>query len=201
MANTAGSYTINGVTYPSQYSYRKALAESKGYASVRAFREDRAAEVAVSRLSRGEQAARLRALEAVSRMRAGDTLGEAARAAHTTPQSLRKYAGAALTKSGGRTVARESDTLLRPMWVPFPDGTQVVDIRNSADATLLAKYWNAVDDYRRTGDISVMQPFEGKQITARGQKITLPTDRRTLERLELAGELDIEDLYFRDVRG
>lgn len=201
MARTAGAYAINGVSYPSQYAYRKALAENKGYASVRAFHTDRAAEVAISRLSRGEQAARLRALEAISRMRAGDTLGEAARSAHTTPQSVRKYAGTALSKSGGRTVARETDTLLRPLWVPFPDGVQVVDIRSSADATTLSRYWAAIENYRRTGDLSVMRPFEGKQITARGQKVTLPTDRQTLERLEMAGELDIEDLYSRDMRG
>jgi len=192
-------YTVGDVDYPSRYAYDKARALSSGYTSVRQFRADRAAEVAIERLSSAGRHARDRALEVVSRMREGKSLTDAARDAGTTVKSVLRYAGTAISKEHGRYAVRAEDTLTRRLLVPYADGPQFETIRNSKDATLLSRYWSAVKEWRSTGDDSLLKPFEGKTITVKGQKVTLVTNSEDLAILERGGELDFPDLYERSL--
>ncbi len=71
-------------------------------------------------------------------------------------------------------------------------------VRNSQQATLLGKYWAAVQNYLATGEASGIERFQGRSITdAGGSKIPLVTDPQELNRLGSAGVLSFESLYSR----
>lgn len=142
------------------------------------------------------QLARERALEALSWMRShGLSLAHAAREAHTTPRTVRKYAGHVLLTQHRRFAARPFDRLARRLRFLTPRGITEVTVRNSRTASRIAAYWSAVDHYLKTGDASRLRPFRGKSV--RFEKLGHPfvTDPRTLSRLANAGETAFEDLY------
>ena len=67
-----------------------------------------------------------------------------------------------------------------------------------ADASVIGKYWNAVDLYLNTGDDSALDAFQGKYIIdADGGRFFLMTNIRELDRLGSAGNLSFESLYAR----
>ena len=142
------------------------------------------------------QLARERALDVLSRMRReGRSLTRAAREAETTPRTVRKYVGRALTERRGHPVAKPFDRLLRRMRFLTPRGITELTTRNSRTASRIADHWAAVDHYLKTGDASWLRPFRGKAV--RAEKVGRPfiTDPRTLSRLAAAGEVAFEDLY------
>jgi hypothetical protein len=67
----------------------------------------------LSELPRSERETRRRSLDAVGRVRNGVPLERAAREAGTTPDAVRRYAGPALEKQGGRWAAKPIDRLAR----------------------------------------------------------------------------------------
>jgi hypothetical protein len=82
----------------------------------------------------------------------------------------------------------------RPLRVLTPYGAITLDIRNSRSASLLGRYWNAVDQ-ALLGRPAMLREFRGKVI--RVDKVAYPyvTDLHTLRRLAQAGEVQFEDLY------
>ena len=70
-----------------------------------------------------------------------------------------------------------------------------LDIADSRAAARLAKYWNAVHHYLKTGDDGPLGPFQGKGIRIGGEFFQFTTDLATLERLARAGEIQFEDIY------
>ncbi|HEY6369425.1 MAG TPA: hypothetical protein VIX37_02510 [Candidatus Sulfotelmatobacter sp.] len=69
---------------------------------------------------------------------------------------------------------------------------------DSRQATVIGKYWNAVDLYLSTGDESALHDFQGKYIIdADRKRFPLMTDVRELDRLGSAGNLSFESLYAR----
>jgi hypothetical protein len=197
---TPKSGAAAGITFTSERQYRNALARSKGYGSwgkqqqeartIRS-RED------VPSLRKSERDARSRSLDAVSRMRSeGLSLSQAARAAGTTSNAVRRYAGSALTQTpGGRFTVKASDRLVRPMRVPTPDGPITLDVRDSRSAALLARYWSAVGHYLSTGQTDGLQRLRGRSVTVNRQKYGLITDPSELDRLGDTGELAFDDIY------
>lgn len=193
-------YSIAGREYPSQYAYRKALAQSKGFAGVSAYQTNRTAERTLEKLSGSGKRAYHRALEAVQKARTqGLSLSQAAKQSGTTVKSVQKYANSALTKQGNTYQVKEHDFLARQMRLVTPDGVERVLIRDSREASLLGRYYNALQKFQETGDASVLKAFEGKTVTVRGEKVTLVTDPSTLNNLSRAGELDIPDVYERSL--
>ena len=87
------------------------------------------------------------------------------------------------------------DRMRRPMKVLTLAGTITFDIRSSRSASRLARYWNAVRTYLRTGRTAQLREFRGQVL--RVDKLAFPfiTDLRTLERLAHAGEFTFEELY------
>jgi len=82
--------------------------------------------------------------------------------------------------------------------VPTVDGTREVALRDSRQASILGRYWDAVQRYLQTGDASAIQKFQGKRITAGNRaRIPLLTDLDQLSRLGNAGVLSFESLYAR----
>ncbi len=137
--------------------------------------------------------------QVITQMRAeGVSLRKAARDAKVSPRTVIKKAASALRKNkSGRYTAKTSDRLVRVLMIPTPEGPQEISVRGLRDASLLGRYWIAVDHYYETGDMSVKK-FEDQSITAvDGTKYPLLTDLDVLNRLGYAGVFSFESLYAR----
>jgi len=135
--------------------------------------------------------------QAVTEMRAGASRSQASRKFHLDPRKLSELARPALRKlRNGRRAAKSYDRLLRVLALPSRKGLIEVGTRDSRQATVIGKYWTAVDRYRDTGDASALREFRGKHvIDANGRRIRLLTDLHELDRLGSAGVLSFESLY------
>jgi hypothetical protein len=222
-AYTPSRGRFSGQSFPSYRQYRNALARQHGfpswYAQQRAPRPIRTPQAA-AHLTPAEWEARKDALHALSLMRHGKprsqllregrpkslvalatqarplSLAEAAKEAHTTPNTVLRYVGSALTKdTSGRYVARARDKLYRPMRFLTANGRIDLDVRDSRTARQIARYMNAVRRYGRTGRDEGLDEFRGKSIRVGGAKYEFVTDLDVLDRLADAGEISFEDLY------
>ncbi len=142
--------------------------------------------------------ARRRALHVLSLMREeGESLTRAARIVGTDRRTVVKYAGTALKqdKKGGEYEAKAWDRIPRLMRFPTRQGVIDLLVKDSRSARRLSRYWNAVDEFLKTGNTRVLRPFRGKSVTV--DKVARPfiTDPDALRRLGLAGEVSFEDLY------
>ena len=136
-----------------------------------------------------------RAFDALRHVKKGKSLSRAARLAHTSPRTVRKYAAGALKKVDGVYVAQRFDRSPRRMKLMTPTGLTVETITGSRAATRIATYMSAVDHYLRTGDASRLRPFIAKAIRASGKRFPFVTDLRTLRRLAYANEVSFDELY------
>jgi hypothetical protein len=126
----------------------------------------------------------------------GLSLTRAAREAHTTPETVRKYVPQAINRSkSGRYAATVSDRLTRHVWLLTETGKVEVAVRGSRPASRVARYMAAVHRYLETGDRGPLDKFQGKAIHARNQKYFFLTDSEALDRLANAGEVSFERLY------
>jgi hypothetical protein len=93
-------------------------------------------------------------------------------------------------------VAKASDRLLRVLVVPTREGLREIAVRDSRQATQIAKYENAIQRYLQTGDDLALRKFRRKYIIdANRKRIPFLTDLRELDRLGSAGVLSFESLY------
>jgi hypothetical protein len=138
-------------------------------------------------------------VQAVTEVREGASLRRASRKFDVDPRVVQRQASSALRKlRNGRWVAKPHDRLLRVLVIPARKGLRDIGVRDSRQASLLGRYWTAVERYRDTGDASVLREFRGKHIIdAAGKRIRLLTDRRALDQLGAAGVLSFETLYAR----
>jgi hypothetical protein len=139
-----------------------------------------------------------RAYRVLSKLRNDKTsLKKASREVGISPVTAKRWVGSALKKSdSGRYVPKASDNLVRMLRVPDEGGMRDVAVKGAREATFIAKYWNALDRYIKTGDSSELEKFRGKSIKdAKGNEISLPTDRAQLRTLGRAGVLSFENLY------
>jgi len=135
--------------------------------------------------------------QAVTEVRTGISLRQASRKFDLDPREVLQLARPALRKMrNGRWGAKKHDRLLRVLVVPTRKGLSEIGVRDSRQASLIGKYWTAVERYRDTGDTSVRREFRGKYIIdANGKRVRLLTDLRALDRLGSAGVLSFETLY------
>ncbi len=141
-----------------------------------------------------------RVIEAISKMRNGKvSLTQAAREARVSPRTVTKWGKSALRKGkSGKYQVKKSDTLLRVLSIPTPDGTRSIALRGSKQASLLGEYWNAVHRYLQTGDASKLNEFRGQTLKdASDVDVPLLVDPAALNRLGSAGVLSFESLYAR----
>jgi len=138
-----------------------------------------------------------RILEALHHMRANEmSLTSAARESGTTPRTMKKHLGRTLEKSeSGYYEAKPTDRLLRRLRFLTPDGQITIDTRSYHTAEKIARYWNAVDAFLRTGKTTDLVDFRGKGIRIGSRLYLYVTEPRVLRRLALAGEVRFEDLY------
>jgi hypothetical protein len=133
----------------------------------------------------------------VSEMRDGASRRKASQKFGRDPRMVQPLARPALRKlRNGRWVARPNDRLLRVLVIPTRKGLREIGVRDFRQASLLGRYWTAVEAYRDTGDASALREFRGKHIIdANGKRFRLLTDLRALDRLGSAGVLSFESLY------
>jgi hypothetical protein len=131
-----------------------------------------------------------------------------ARATRSSPRKIAKrlgidfekvlrLAGRAFRKRrNGRIVVLPTDTQLRVLIIPTRKGLREIATRDSRQASLVARYWIALNRYLTSGDASSLREFDGKKImTANGKKVPLLTDVTELDRLASAGVLSFETIY------
>jgi hypothetical protein len=124
------------------------------------------------------------------------SLTTAAREYGLTPKAVLARTRPALRKTkSGRYVARPSDKLLRVLRLP---GQIEVAVRDSATASQIGEYWDAVYKSVSTDDSSRLKKFRRmKLFDEKGKRIKLLTDLAELQRLGSAGVLSFESLYAR----
>ncbi len=190
---TPQSGALAGETFHSERQYRNALARLKGYPSwhVQQRATKKVTTKSYGKLRASEKQARGRALEALAKMRKGASLSKAAAEAHTTPNTVAKYAGAQLRREGGRMVASKGDRLFRVMRVITTEGVQEVALGGSRQASLVAAHANAVKHFLATGDDEPLRRFGGVKVAG----LQLETDLEKLEESGRVGELEYEDIY------
>jgi hypothetical protein len=132
-------------------------------------------------------------------VRDGASLSQSARKYRRNPRKVRQAIPAAFRKlKNGRYAVKATDRILRVLMIATRKGMREIGVRHSRQASLLGKYWTAVERYRDTGDASVLKEFRGKHIIdASGKRARLLTDRRALDHLGSAGVLSFETLYAR----
>src|SRR5262249_29533445 len=84
----------------------------------------------------------LQALKVLGRQRQGESLSRASKAETIAPDTVRRYAGAALERDGrGRWVARPTDRLVRRIRFLDAQGLTWVEPANSKEASKVSAYW------------------------------------------------------------
>jgi DNA-binding CsgD family transcriptional regulator len=157
-------------------------------------RKSRRPRPSLKKLSNRSLEARNRALHALAAIRHGASLAEAAKAEGVSQRTIRKYVGSALRQdhTGGRIRAVPRDKFTRYLQIPGQDasGLTQVAVKGNREATTLAAYVNARASFLRSGDESVLRPFQGKKIGGH----TLVTDPKLLTALAEQGD-SFDQLY------
>jgi hypothetical protein len=137
--------------------------------------------------------------QVVTELRAGASLRQASRKFDLDPRTVLRLVRPALRKQpNGRWAAKKSDRLLRVLPMPTLKGLIDIGVSDSRQASLVGKYWNAVDLYLGTGDSAALRFFQGKFIVGPdGREIYFMTDANELDHLASAGQLSFESLYAR----
>jgi len=129
-----------------------------------------------------------RVRQALSAMRHGASISQAARENGVTPRTIKRYAGAALIQDhpGGRIRATKNDRLVRYLQIPGPNGPVDIAVRGSKVANEIARYQSAVNRLLG-GKRSALKNWHGKKIAG----IELITDASTLVSLQDKGLLPV----------
>jgi DNA-binding CsgD family transcriptional regulator len=146
----------------------------------------------LAKLSARSNESRNRALHALTAMRHGASLADAAKSEGVSQRTIRKYVGSALRQDhvGGRIRAVPRDRFTRYLQIPGPDGPIQVTVKGSKDATELAAYVSARAAFLRSGDESLLRRFDGKKIGGHA----LVTDPKILTSQAEQGE-SFDQLY------
>lgn len=105
-------------------------------------------------------------LEALNLIRHGTSLKKASKTVRVSVPTIKKYVGSALQIKNNRTIARQSDNLLRKMAI-YENGNKVfVQVRGKKKAGTIGKYHSAIS--RIPNEPSVLVPFQ--EITIRDNK-------------------------------
>jgi hypothetical protein len=124
--------------------------------------------------------ARQRALGALTDMRHGASLSQAARNNGITARTMKRYVGSELLQGrpGGRIRATKSDKLPRYLQLPGADGPVEITARGSKEAREAARYKAAVNRFL-AGESNALAPWRGKRIAG----VQLITEKEILKSL------------------
>ena len=136
----------------------------------------------------------------ITKMRTDNvSLQQASREYKLDPRTVVRLGGSALRKrANGRYAPKPSDRLLRVLVILTPEGPREIALRDSRQASEVAKHWDAVQRYLQKGDDSVLPRFRHIRISdAKGVRVRLLTDVEEIDRFGNAGVLSFESLYAR----
>lgn len=141
------------------------------------------------------EAARNRALAALSDMRRGSSLSHAARENGVSLRTVQRYVGRALVRDrrGGRVRAAKSDRLIRALIFPASSGDVPQRIRGSRAATRLSEFFHNRDSllHRKMPANEFEAKWRGVRIA--GQEVF--ADTATIFLRAHFGDLKVENLY------
>jgi hypothetical protein len=124
--------------------------------------------------------------------RGGESLSQAARAEHTTPRTIRKWAGNQLKRSiSGSYLVTAGDTLKRELNVLGFLGYESVVVRSFKQAHLASEHLIAISRFLRTGDARLLRPFRGKRVGG----VRLLTDPDRIREFAEADLVKLDSLY------
>lgn len=199
MAYTPKGGKFAGQEFGSYRQYRNALARLKGFGSLAQQQRSKVRvknAQAFASLNPLQRDARERSLEALSLMRRkGFSLREAAEAAGTTPNTVRRYMGDNLERTPKGFRAKPRDREFRSMRFLTAEGPVYLPVTDSRTASTIGEYWEAVKLYLQMGNDRALRRFKYKQIRVQKKTYNFVTDTKLLERLGRAGELDFESIY------
>lgn len=137
-----------------------------------------------------------KSLAVLARVRRGESLHRAARQEHTKPKTVLRHVGKHIYRSGPNKPwkATKTDRLSAKMTILTEQGPTFDVVRSSIERTRLSRYDIALRKWRAAEDGAEEELLAFKGQTAAGH--VLITDPDTLIRLEEAGQLDFDNLYY-----
>jgi hypothetical protein len=137
-----------------------------------------------------------KALAALARMRRGLSLARATRFEHIKQSTFLRYVGGAVYRSGPGKPWKvvKVDRFAARMTILTEQGPVIALVHGSRERTRLARYDIALRKWRagEEGADQELKTFEGQTVAG----YVLITDTQILIRLEEAGQLDFDTLYF-----
>lgn len=144
--------------------------------------------IPVAVLTQREKLQRERSLQVLSKVRRGSSLSKAVKELKTSISTVVKNTGE-FTKVGNRWKANPIDTIERIMVINTEGRQETIAVNNSATASIIGNYHNAVKDFFITGDKTVLKPFKGVIVTdADGKQWALETDPVNLRNIAMSLE-------------
>lgn len=140
------------------------------------------------------------AVQVPAEMRIGGlTLHQAAERSGIDPAEVIKLIPSAFRKKGRKYAVKRWDRLLRILLIPGKKGLREIATRDSRQASIVGRYWNAVERaIGPEGDDTDLRNFRPKTVKdAAGRRVRLLTDLDELKRQASAGMLHFESLYGR----
>ena len=133
--------------------------------------------------------------QALKTLRTEKSLTRAAKAAHISPERLkREAAGKAIVKREGQWIVRFD--LPRRMLLYSDSRAVVITVGTFEEASLIGRYNAAVRNFLRSNNPKYLEPFVGRSVTdITGASHNFETDPRRLYRLSHAGEDDFSQIY------
>jgi hypothetical protein len=134
------------------------------------------------------------------RMRSDNvSLTEASRDLSVSPEEVIRLARPAFRKlANGQYAARPTDQIFRMLHILSRDENGVIEFptTDSREASLIGRFWNAVQQYLRTGHPLGLNSLRHRTVRdAMGKRVHLLTDLKEIERQAYAGELRFESIY------
>lgn len=129
-------------------------------------------------------------------LRGGKGLAASARAAHVSPERLRRYVAQTglARREGRRWVAQDKHRWRVPIYSKRK--RREIVVADDAQAALAGRYWDAAHRFVASNDIELLAPFIGQAVTdARGRAHPLETNPNAIHRLAAAGGPAFHEIY------
>jgi len=150
-----------------------------------------------SELTKRELNVREKSLEALSKVRNGQSLSKASRELHIEPKTVIKYTNA-FKKVKGKWIAKSQDRISRIMSIYENGKEEWIEIKDSRTASRIGKYNSAVKEFLRTGNKDVLEPYKKPFKDVEGKIHYFETDPdRLYEIAESQEEPEFYEIYKR----
>jgi len=148
-----------------------------------------------SELTRRELNVREKSLEALSKVRNGQSLSKASRELHIEPKTVIKYTNA-FKKVKGKWIAKSQDRISRIMSIYENGKEEWIEIKDSRTASRIGKYNSAVKEFLRTENKDVLEPYKKPFKDVEGKIHYFETDPdRLYEIAESQEEPEFYEIY------